>query len=52
MELIIVLIIALLVFGPKRLPDIGRSLGKGMREFRDSISDKSPDDELPHEQQR
>jgi sec-independent protein translocase protein TatA len=38
MELIIVLVVALLVLGPKRLPDAGRSLGKGMREFRDSIT--------------
>lgn len=38
MELIIVLVIALIVLGPKRLPDVGRSLGKGMREFKDSLS--------------
>jgi sec-independent protein translocase protein TatA len=38
MELIIVLVVALLVFGPKRLPDAGRSLGRGMREFKDSIT--------------
>jgi sec-independent protein translocase protein TatA len=36
--LIVILIVALLVFGPKRLPEIGRSLGKGMREFKDSIT--------------
>ena len=35
--LILILIVALLVFGPKRLPEMGRSLGKGMREFKDSI---------------
>jgi sec-independent protein translocase protein TatA len=48
-QVIIVLVIALLVFGPKRLPEIGRSLGKGMREFKDSISGGSHDDkaELP-----
>jgi sec-independent protein translocase protein TatA len=34
----VILIVALLVFGPKRLPEIGRSLGKGMREFKDSIT--------------
>ncbi len=47
--LIVILIVALLVFGPKRLPEIGRSLGKGMREFKDSISGGSHDDkaELP-----
>jgi sec-independent protein translocase protein TatA len=36
--LIVILVVALLIFGPKRLPEIGRSLGKGMREFKDSIS--------------
>jgi sec-independent protein translocase protein TatA len=38
MELIVVLVIALIVFGPKRLPDLGRSLGGGMREFKNSIT--------------
>ena len=37
MEIVIVLSIALLVLGPKRLPELGRSLGGGMREFKDSI---------------
>ena len=46
--LIVILIVALLVFGPKRLPEIGRSLGKGMREFKDSITGNSPEKaELP-----
>jgi sec-independent protein translocase protein TatA len=47
--LIVILIVALLVFGPKRLPEIGRSLGKGMREFKDSITGGSDDEkaELP-----
>jgi sec-independent protein translocase protein TatA len=36
--LIILLVVALLVFGPKRLPEIGRSLGRGMREFKDSVT--------------
>jgi sec-independent protein translocase protein TatA len=46
--LIVILIVALLVFGPKRLPEIGRSLGKGMREFKDSISGESKEKaELP-----
>jgi len=45
--LIVILIVALLVFGPKRLPEIGRSLGKGMREFKDSISGKDEKAELP-----
>ena len=45
-ELIIVLVIVLLIFGPKRLPGLGRQLGGGMREFKDSISGKgSRDDE-------
>jgi sec-independent protein translocase protein TatA len=35
--LVVILIVALLVFGPKRLPEMGRSLGKGMRDFKDSI---------------
>jgi sec-independent protein translocase protein TatA len=39
-ELIIVLVIVLLIFGPKRLPGLGRSLGSGMREFKDSITGK------------
>jgi len=38
MELILVLAIALIVLGPKRLPEAGRSLGKGLREFKDSVS--------------
>ena len=38
MELILVLAIALIVLGPKRLPEAGRALGKGMREFKDSVS--------------
>jgi sec-independent protein translocase protein TatA len=37
MELIVVLAIALIVLGPKKLPEVGRSLGKGLREFKDSV---------------
>jgi sec-independent protein translocase protein TatA len=48
-ELLILLVVILLVFGPKRLPEMGRSLGKGMREFKDSISGKD-DDEPSHAQ--
>jgi sec-independent protein translocase protein TatA len=44
-ELIIVLVIVLLIFGPKRLPGLGKQLGSGMREFKDSISGNSRDDE-------
>lgn len=46
MELIIVLGIALIVFGPKRLPDLGRSLGGGMREFKNSVTGGGDRDEL------
>jgi sec-independent protein translocase protein TatA len=45
--LVVILIVALLVFGPKRLPEMGRSLGKGMREFKDSISGKDDVREIP-----
>jgi sec-independent protein translocase protein TatA len=45
-ELIIVLVIVLVIFGPKRLPGLGRSLGSGMREFRDSVTGKSSDKDL------
>jgi sec-independent protein translocase protein TatA len=44
LELAIVLIIALVVFGPKRLPELGRSLGKGIREFRGSVSGEGDDE--------
>ena len=45
MELVIVLVIALIVLGPKRLPEAGRSIGKGMREFKESLSGDSRDDD-------
>jgi sec-independent protein translocase protein TatA len=45
LELILVLAIVLLIFGPKRLPGLGRSLGAGMREFKDSITGKSREDD-------
>ena len=44
-ELIVVLIIALIVLGPKRLPEVGRSIGNGMREFKESLSGDSRRDE-------
>jgi len=44
-ELIVLAIVLLLIFGPKRLPEIGRSMGKGMREFKDSVTGKDDDDE-------
>ena len=45
MELILVLAIALIVLGPKRLPEAGKALGKGLREFKDSVSGIGDDDE-------
>ena len=49
MELIVILAIALIVLGPKRLPEVGKSLGKGMREFKESLQGDSDrdDDERP-----
>ena len=45
LELAVVLVIALVVFGPKRLPELGKSMGRGIREFRASISGKGDDDD-------
>ena len=45
LEIVIVLVIVLIIFGPKRLPDLGRSLGRGMREFKDSVTGKDKDDD-------
>ncbi len=42
-DLIVVLVIVLLIFGPKRLPGLGKQLGSGFREFKDSITGDSPD---------
>jgi sec-independent protein translocase protein TatA len=51
MELVLVLAIALIVLGPKKLPEVGRSLGKGLREFKDSVSGatvhEDEDEQLP-----
>jgi sec-independent protein translocase protein TatA len=45
LELAVVVIFALIIFGPKRLPELGKSLGKGIREFRSSISGNDDDDD-------
>lgn len=45
LEIIVVLVIVLIIFGPKRLPDLGRSLGRGMREFKDSVTGKDTGDD-------
>ena len=45
MELIVVLVIALIVVGPKKLPGLGRSVGKGMREFKDGIGGHDDSDD-------
>ena len=48
-ELVILLVALLVIFGPKRLPEMGRSLGKGMREFKDSVSGKDDDEPVHHQ---
>jgi sec-independent protein translocase protein TatA len=45
LEIVLVLLIALVVLGPKRLPEVGRSLGRGMREFKNSISGMGRDED-------
>jgi sec-independent protein translocase protein TatA len=51
LELVVILAIALIVLGPKKLPEVGRSIGKGMREFKESLNGESErhddDDERP-----
>lgn len=44
LELIVVLVIVLVIFGPKRLPSLGKQLGGGMREFKDSLTGKDDDE--------
>jgi sec-independent protein translocase protein TatA len=46
-EIILLLLLALLLFGAKRLPEIGRSMGRGLREFKESVSGKDRDDDVP-----
>ena len=43
--MLILLLVVLLVFGPKRLPEMGRSVGKGLREFKQSVSGRDDDDD-------
>jgi sec-independent protein translocase protein TatA len=45
LELVVILAIALIVLGPKKLPEVGRSIGKGMREFKESLSGESERDD-------
>jgi len=48
--LVIILIVLLVIFGPKRLPEMGRSIGRGMREFKESVTGKDDDeDDQPRE---
>ena len=46
-ELLILLVVVLIFFGPKRLPEMGRSLGRGMREFKESVTGNDRDDDEP-----
>jgi sec-independent protein translocase protein TatA len=48
-ELLLLGVLALVIFGPKRLPEMGRGLGKGMREFKESVTGSEHDRELPEE---
>ena len=48
-EIILLLLLALLLFGAKRLPEIGRSMGRGLREFKESVSGRDSDDDEPAE---
>lgn len=54
-ELIVILVIALLVLGPKKLPEAGRSIGRGLREFKESVSGKADEADRvgshPHDDQ-
>ncbi|PWK10239.1 twin-arginine translocase TatA/TatE family subunit [Tumebacillus permanentifrigoris] len=45
--LILILVLALVIFGPSKLPELGRSLGKGLKEFKESVKDITNDDDDP-----
>jgi sec-independent protein translocase protein TatA len=47
LEICVVLIVALIVFGPKRLPELGKSLGRGIQEFKGTITGEHPETEKP-----
>jgi len=51
-HIVLLLLIALLLFGAKRLPEIGRSLGTGMREFKDSVTGNNPAEPMQQAQQQ
>jgi sec-independent protein translocase protein TatA len=51
-EVLLVLAIVLIIFGPKRLPALGRSLGSGMRNFKESVSGKHKDEDEDEEEDR
>ena len=52
-ELLIVLVLALIILGPKKLPEVGKSLGRGMREFKDSVTGSGQEhDALPEPENR
>jgi sec-independent protein translocase protein TatA len=52
LEIAVVLVIVLIIFGPKRLPELGQSMGRGIREFKASISGDNKDKESPEDQRR
>jgi sec-independent protein translocase protein TatA len=52
LEMLVILVVALIVLGPKRLPEAARSVGRGMRELKDSLSGVNDDDEEDRERER